>query len=172
MSLNNWIATWVSIFLAGFIIGLFLGKGCAPEVRVGTETTMVTVTVHDTIVSQIPQSNIVSNTKIIYIPKIIYIDSTHYDTTQVSDTSICYSFDEKEQDGSYIKAEICSDSLPVSKPLDLRAAITYLPHPDTSRQIFRIDTVMRTTNTPFFKDWRTYTIVALAATILIPKVAK
>ncbi|MDO8640220.1 MAG: hypothetical protein Q7R33_01640 [Nitrosarchaeum sp.] len=157
----------IAVLLAGLCIGFPIGQGCkkCAEIKVGTETTLVTVTVHDTIVTEKTASDFTTGKKIVYVPKYIYVDSSKTtDTISVADTAVCYSFEEYERDGAFIKAEICSDSLPVNKPLDLRGTFTYQAPPDTARSIMRIDTIMRSKEVPFYKDWKTYTIAILAVT--------
>lgn len=161
----------VAALVLGGILGYLFGKNLKPYIKIGSETTLVNVIVHDTVVTEKTVEDISSNKKVIYVPKYIYVDSSKQtDTIQVEDTSVCYSFEEYEKDGAYIKAEICSDSLPIVKPLDLRGILTYKAPPDTERHIMRIDTVMRTTNLPFYKDWKTYGLglaVAIIAGIVI-----
>jgi len=164
--MKAYLIVGVVVLLLGIVIGFPVGKSCAPKVRVGTETTTVQIVVHDTVTNYKDTGSISSIKKIVYVPKYVYVDSSKKtDTVQVADTSVCYSFDEVEKDGAYIKAEICSDSFPEKKPLDLRGVLTYKAPPDTIKHITRIDTVTRTNNVPFYKDWKTYAVGVLAAVL-------
>jgi len=130
-----------------------------PTLVQGRETTTVTITLRDTVRDTIDREKIVVR----QVPKIIYVyDSTASKESIIQDTSTCYSFEQTEKDGAYIRAEMCSDSLPKKKPLDLIGSIVYRGAPDTSKSTFRVDTLTRIKQTPTMKDWKTYVIAGLA----------
>ena len=165
---GNGLFYWLllAVLTIGVGIGVPLGrwsKKC-PEIRVGKETLLVTVVKHDTIQTVKTVSQIAVTHKIDTVLKVVR-DSIKGDSQVVKsvDTANCYTFDETEKDGAYIKASLCSKLLPMEKPLDLTGMITYLPKPDTNRVIARVDTVMRFKETPPFADWKNYALVALAA---------
>ena len=163
--MNNktiFITLLVVVALLGALVGGYLVskfKKC-PQIKVGTETTLVNIVVHDTV-------RTVKTVKDFVVTKdTIYLDSGK----TVKDTQNCYSFSEKEKDGAFIKADICSKEFPPVKPADLRGSIAYQGRPDTNRIITRVDTVSRTISTPFYKSWQTYVValVAILAGAFIP----
>jgi hypothetical protein len=146
-------------------LGVFIGnktKQCA-EMKLGKETTTVTITVHDTI------TNIKTVNQIQYqqqIHEVVRSDTLHdtITTSKTQDTTNCFSFDENEKDGAYIKASVCSDSFKF-KPADLRGEILYKAAPDTMKQTFRVDTISRVKEPAPFKSWKDYALVILAAVL-------
>jgi len=157
----------IALLILGGVAGWFIKK--CPTIKVGKETTLVTITVHDT-VQNIKQGSDITVGKVVRtFPKPIpvitgTVDTLKKDTTKtVTDTTVCYSFDEKEKDGTYIKAEMCSDSLPAAKPLDLTGKFTYVAHPETLTQTIRVDTLWKEKKVPPAKDWKNYVIAILAA---------
>jgi hypothetical protein len=152
---NNLTLIFIALLLAGIIIGYPIGKGCnkCPEIKVGTETTLVTITHYDTVITHKTKEQI----------KVIKVYEKVPDTTSNAvDSTVCYNFDETEKDGAYIAVNVCSDSLPATKPLDLKANISYQAPPDTGRTIFRTDTVSIDKTMPFYKDWKFYLATTLA----------
>jgi hypothetical protein len=146
-----------------FIVGLFLGDIIVkqsfhcPEVHAGIETTFITTIIHDTIRTEKTRKEIQVSR---IIDMVLIKDSS--DTSKLlpkEDTSTCYSFDSHEKDGAYIKADICSDSFTIIKPLDLKATIFYQAAPDTLRKIFRVDTLVKTQKLDWRRDWKTYALV-------------
>jgi hypothetical protein len=151
-------ALW-AILIIGIMIGVFIGsslKTC-PQIRVGSETTTVTIIKHDTIHTE----KTVKDIQVIQRFDTVKITVPDENKIEKIDSSICYSFEEQEKDGAYIAAEICSDSLPVQKPLDLRGSLTYKPAPDSQRIISRIDTTIIEKEKPIGKDWKTWTLIAV-----------
>lgn len=151
--------------LLGLCIGFPVGKSCSPQVKIGQTTVIDSIVCYDTVINYKDTGSIKVTQKVTYVPKYVYVDSSKksIDTVKVKNIANCYSFDQVEKDGVYIKAELCSDSFPKVKPLDLLGSITYLPHPDTTKHIMRVDTVMRNTSVPIMKDWHNYALVILAA---------
>ena len=149
-------------------LGFFIGqktKQC-PEIKIGKETTFISIIVHDTVLSKKNNNDI----KVVKEIKTVIKTDTLHDTIvtlkkdTVSDTSTCFSFDEIESDGAYIKATICSDSFKI-KPDDLYGEILYKAAPDTFKQINRIDTVSIVKKPAPFKTWKDYVLLVLAAVI-------
>ena len=148
-----WILIAVLI-IALVIMAWFLGHRPKPnDVTIGKETTTIKVVVHDTVV----------NTKVLKDIKIqkVYVRDTVSDTAlAVPDSTVCYSFDQKENDGAYIKATVCSDSLPLT-PEDLKGEILYQAAPDSEKTIHRTDTMTVYKKHPAIKDWKTWALGAL-----------
>jgi hypothetical protein len=140
----------------GLVVGYLVTnhfKKC-PEIKVGKETTTVNVIVHDTIITT-------KTVKQFVVTRVI--DTVMIGDSIVQDSANCYSFDENENDGSYIKAEMCSKELPAVKPLDLRGNIIYKPRSDSIKVISRIDTVGHFI--PFYQSWQTYAVAVGAAVL-------
>ena len=147
---NYKIVFLILTILIVLISGVLVGRGTNKDIKIGTETTTVSVLIHDTIITKQVEKEIQS---------IIKYDTIYLDTNKLIDTSICYSFEKTENDGTYIKAEICSDSFSIDKPLDLTSNIYYLPAPDSIEQIFRIDTLAQKPN------WKKYVLITTVLTI-------
>jgi len=147
------LVTSVGILVATF----FYGRSCSscPEIKVGSDTVYTNIILHDTISDTLTKEKI----KIVKVVEKIHDTITN---TDAADSTVCYSFDKKEQDGAYIKVDVCSDSLPEEKPSDLKANIFYVAAPDTTTTISRVDTVTVNKTVPFYKDWKTYLIVTLS----------
>lgn len=152
----------IAVLLIGIMIGFPIGQGCkkCPEVKPGTTVIIDTITVHDTIKTEKTRDEITVVKKKKPAPAVK--DTPTVVVPQKPDSTVCYDFDEREKDGAYIKVDVCSDSLPVVKPLDLKATIFYQAPPDTAKKIFRVDTVMVNKTTPLYKDWRFYVGLTLA----------
>jgi hypothetical protein len=69
------------------------------------------------------------------------------------DSATCYSVS-KDTLGAHIQAQICSDSFPRTKPLDLMAMIYYQAPPIQEKTIHLTTTVIKPG--PLFSDWRFY----------------
>jgi len=142
------------ILIIGIIAGVPIGsctKTC-PNVKVGKETLMVTVTVHDTVIDTINRSEIQVVKKPILVHDTVKLASGVTDIKTKPDTTTCYSFSQTESDNAFIKVDVCSDSLPVNKPMDLKGDIFYKAPPDTHRVIRIVDTVSRVVKTPFYQQ--------------------
>jgi hypothetical protein len=153
------LAAVTAFILIGIMIGFPIGKGCkqCPEIKVGIETTMVEIVVHDTVIVEKKGKDIIIEKKIVI-----------RDDSNTQDTNVCYSFDETHDDGAYTKCEVCSDNLPVSSN-NINGTITYTAPPDTERTIFRVDTITSIKPPPLHKDWKTYVIGALIAITIFLK---
>jgi len=149
------------VLIIGGILGFILGKWTkkCPEIKVGKETLLVTITIHDTIIKEKTAEEITVG-KVIKKKKIYALKDTV--PTYVPDTTVCYSFEENEPDGAYIGVNVCSDSLPLNKPLDLTADIAYRAPPDTQIEVLRTDTVMVDKTPPFYKDWKVYALAVVS----------
>ena len=144
----------IAFMLIGLMIGVPIGKGCTkcPEIKIGTETTLVQVIVHDTVrVEKTGSKDIVVGKKVVN-----KVDPVSSDIL-TQDTTTCYSFEEDQEDGAYTKCEVCSDSLPVSSE-SVSGVIRYRAPTESLRTISRVDTVTFTKSPPFHKDWKTYVI--------------
>jgi hypothetical protein len=147
------------ILILVFVLGLFLGGGvvssCGPKttIAVGKETTTVIVVVHDTVNTAKTIAQVVVSKRL----DTIYVTKDAVTTIMQKDTAVCYSIDEKEKDGAYIKADMCSNAFPVNKPPDLKGNIFYISAPETSKTIHLTNTVVQTKLQPIFGDWRFWT---------------
>lgn len=129
-----------------------------PQVQIGSEKTIIKVVIHDTIQTV----KTVSAIQIVYKRDTVRVKDS---VVSVKDSVSCYQFDQKEPDGAKITAQICSDSLPKRKPLDLTAYLNYVPAPDTIKTINRIDTLIKIQETPITKDFRYWLL--LSATVAL-----
>lgn len=162
MKTNVLVILLVLVLIIGGILGFLIGKKydkpIISEIKVGSETTYVNIVKYDTIVNYKYRDQIRVVNK---IDTIKIIDTISNTIVSKEDSTICYSFNEKEKDGAYISVDVCSDSLPRQKPLDLMASIKYQAPPDTSKTIFRVDTITFTKEKPIFKDWKFYLMTTL-----------
>lgn len=152
MNKNIFTTLLIAVAVIGALIGGYLVskfKKC-PEIKVGTETTLVSVTVHDTTHDTLRLFKTRKDT--------VYLDSSK----TIKGVQNCFSFDKKEEDGAYIKAEVCSKDFPADKPADLRGTIDYQAAPDSNKIIHRVDTVTIDKTTPFYKSWPTYAVALLS----------
>ena len=155
------------IVICVFILGLFLGGGVISSCdkgRVAKTDSTVTVTskplpaVHDTL-----YRDSIRVKRVAVAPK--YIHDTIAGIPEIilrQDSATCYSVS-KDTLGAHIDAQICSDSLPKKKPLDLMAMIYYQAPPIQEKTIHLTTTIIKAG--PLFSDWRFWTgcIVFLVA---------
>lgn len=126
-------------------MGVVIGRGTAPSIVIGAETTLITIPVRDTITVE--------------SLSVRYVTRTVYDTLIVSDTVYnvqkdslyCYEFDNTMQDSAYIKCTACTDV----PDLTVKGYISYSPAPAISKEIFRVDTIHIN---QIERDWKMYII--------------
>lgn len=158
MSTNlKYLIAIILLIIAIFFSGWIVGYSHRPSVTVKPQT----ITIHDSLrvrdTIRLPGNNIL-------IYKRTRADTIH-DTLFSSvkcDSSVCYSFDQKEKDGAYIKASMCSQKLPPVKPLDLTTEILYKPKIDTTRTITITNNVEIDKTTPILLNWKLYAGLLIA----------
>jgi hypothetical protein len=149
------------VFVCSCVVCLLLGGGVVHSCESGkvarTDST-VTVTsrpqpaVHDTIYRDSIHVRRVAVA--VSVPKYIHDTISGYSgNVQQIDSATCYSVS-KDTCGAHIEAQICSDSLPRKKPLDLMAMIYYQAPPIQEKTIHLTTTVIKPG--PLFSDWRFY----------------
>jgi len=154
----------ICIFVLGVLLGGGIVNGCRskpPTIKAGKETLTISVVIHDTVNTIKTVSQIKAFKKI----DTIYIPQNATTTLLKRDSAVCYSFDEKEKDGAFIQATLCSDSFAIKKPFDLKGNIFYISAPESTKTIRLTNTVVQTKMQPFLSDWRFWTgcIVFLVA---------
>jgi hypothetical protein len=155
MSLTRLIL-YIGVPLAtGFCLCFLIIKGCRdnPQVITGSETTLVSVIVHDTIVTR-QKATAITTSRMMFYDTIPVIDTVRRDTllSVKADSTQCFSVEETETDGAFIRAKICSDSFPLVKPEDVSGEIMYVAAPDSLREILRTDTITASTKGLFLKS--------------------
>jgi hypothetical protein len=157
------------IFCASCIVCLLLGGGVVHSCESGKAvksdtTTTIAVKVPPPVHDTLWRDSI--KIKRVAVPVMQYIHDTisgkYIPVVAGHDSATCYSV-AKDTLGARIVAEICSDSFPRTKPLDLRASIFYQAPPCSSRTITLTNTVVQTKVQPILGDWRFWTgcVVAL-----------
>ena len=101
------------------------------------------MTIHDTLRDTINKDKIVLKNR---------IDTVRVKDSIKVDTNSCYSFDKTYPDRTYIKATLCSSEFPKTKPNDLIGEIFYKAKPDSIIKIKLVDTLIKTSNIPFYKQ--------------------
>ena len=155
------------ILILVFIFGLLLGGGVVHSCdngKVAKTNSTVTFTskpqpaVHDTVRRD--------SIRVVRVPIAVGAPGCIHDTIWGSpgsaphpDSATCYSVS-KDTLGAHIRAQICSDSFPRTKPLDLMAMIYYQAPPIQERTIHLTTTVIKPG--PLFTDWRFWTGIVLA----------
>jgi hypothetical protein len=156
----------ICVFVLGGLLGGGLVRSCSPRPVAPHSDTTTTIAVkvpppvHDTLWRDSIKI------KRVAVPVMQYIHDTisgkYIPVVAGHDSATCYSV-AKDTLGARIVAEICSDSFPRTKPLDLRASIFYQAPPCSSRTITLTNTVVQTKVQPILGDWRFWTgcVVAL-----------
>jgi hypothetical protein len=158
--MRNFIIVLVIGLVIGLLIGGFAGyhlRQCPQVVSTKTDTVVTYIHVKDTVNTMISKDSIKVVWKV--VPKHDTIKIV--DTKPVMDTTICYEFEQVQKDSAFTKVQLCSDSLPKQKPLDLQAIFTYVPPPYKEKVVTNTVTIIKPT--PYFKDWKTYALMTLAA---------
>lgn len=84
------------------------------------------------------------------------------DSARRPDSATCYTV-VKDTAGAHIDVQLCSDSLPRHKPLDLVATIFYQAPACTSKTVHLQTTI--TKPGPFLTDWRVWAIAVAALAV-------
>jgi len=157
---------FIIVLVIGLVVGLLLGgwagyalKQCPQVVSAKTDTVVTYVHIKDTASTVISKDSIKVVWKV--VPKYVHDTITIADTKPVMDTSICYEFEKVQKDSAFTKVQLCSDSLPKQKPLDLQAIFTYVPPPYKEKIVTNTVTIQKPT--PYYKDWKTYALLVLSA---------
>lgn len=166
----------IVVFIFGGFIGGIIGykmKQC--PVVVGTHSDTTSVKPKDTLHSSVTGDSIKVTKKPVHkpvakptVPSVVAVaDTAHPDTAKPVDSgdthdhatvlTTCYSVEKLQKDSANIKVDVCSDSLPEKKPIDLTFNIDYYPPP---KQVIT-NTVTVEKAMPLIKDWRAY-LLALA----------
>jgi hypothetical protein len=140
------------LLIIGIVLGFPWGFSCKklPDIKVGKDTVLISVVVHDTLHDTIPITKFKTYTQVDTVKEAK--KSNIKDSVKVADTVNCLSFDKTYPDKAYIKASICSSLLPKVKPFDLSGEFTYLPKPDSTKIVFQVDTISRFKTTPFYRQ--------------------
>jgi hypothetical protein len=158
--MRNFIIVLVIGLVIGLLIGGFSGyhlRQCPQIVSTKTDTVVTYVHVKDTVTS------VVSKDIIKVVQKVVpmYVHDTIKIADAQPDTTTCYEFEQVQKDSAFTKVQLCSDSLPETKPLDLQAIFTYVPPPYKEKVITNTVTIQKPT--PYYKDWKTYALLVLSA---------
>lgn len=156
---------FITVLVIGLVIGLLIGgfsgyhlRQCPQVASAKTDTVVTYVHVKDTGISEVSKDVIKVVQKV--VPKYVH-DTIKIADQPVMDTTICYEFEQVQKDSAYTKVQLCSDSLPKNKPLDLRAIFTYVPPPYKEKIITNTVTIQKPT--PYYKDWKTYALLVVSA---------
>lgn len=169
--MRNFIIVLVIGLVVGLLIGGFAGynlRQCPQVVSTKTDTVVTYVHIKDTVNTVVSKDSIRVVQKV--VPKYIHDTIKVADEKPVMDTSTCYEFEQVQKDSAFTKVQLCSDSLPKKKPVDLQAIFTYVPPPYKEKIVTNTVTIMKPT--PYYKDWKTYALMVLSAAAVGYVIAK
>ena len=149
----------IIIIIVGLLITLMIGGIFGYHVK---ECPKIASTGVDTVYVQRPRDTVRIRDTVFTVTQRIVTHVIH-DTlwkkdSLIRDTMNCYEFEQKERDSAYVKVQICSDSLPKKKPIDLQAYFTYVPPITKVEVITKTFTIEKPAK---FWDWKTYTLAAI-----------